>query len=71
MLERKSSKTMYFSIEIFTAGVRKILELIPGCLKNDTSSIAFKENVTTWTTDKYHCRICKRYIGCLGFISSF
>lgn len=47
MLERKNKKTVYFSIDIFTAGVRKILELIHGCFKNETSSIAFKENVTT------------------------
>ena len=46
----------------------KIWELAPSDIRSANSSEIFKEKIKSWTTDKSPCRLCKTYIGNVGFI---
>ena len=45
-----------------------IRDLVPDSFKNENSLERFKNRIKTSTTDKCPCRICKVYIGQVGFI---
>ena len=46
----------------------KIWELIPDSIKGVKTLSVFKNKIKAWTTDKCPCRLCKYYIGQVGFI---
>ena len=43
MLERKDTKTVYFGTKMLSSYAAKSWELIPECLKNETSLMVFKK----------------------------
>ena len=65
---KKKDRTVYFGAESISSLAPKIWELIPDILKNETSLSSFRQKIKTWTTNKCPCRICKKYIGSVGFI---
>ena len=68
VLEKRKNRTVYFGDESVSSLAPKIWELIPGTLKNETSLSAFKQKIKTWRTEKCPCRLCKKYVGNVGFI---
>ena len=68
MLQRKKKdKTVYFGIECISSLAPKIWEILPGPLKNEICVHIFKLKMKFWITDKCPCRICKKYVGSVGF----
>ena len=66
-LQKQRNCTMYFGTESMSSLVPKIWEIVLSEIKNAKSLDIFKEQ-KLWTTDKCSCRLCKRYIGNVGFI---
>ena len=67
MLQRKKEKTIYFGSECISSLAPKIWELFPGPLKNEIGHNKFKLKIKFWVTDKCPCRLCKKYVGNMGF----
>ena len=67
MLQRKKEKTIYFGSECISSLAPKIWELFPGPLKNEIGHNSFKLKIKFWVTDKCPCRLCKKYVGNMGF----
>ena len=67
-LQRRRNRTVYFGTESISLLAPKIWELIPGDIRSANSLGIFKEKIKFWTTDKCPCRLCKSYIGNVGFI---
>ena len=67
-LQRRTNRTVYFGTEIISSLVPKIWEIIPREIKSAKSLDIFFKKTKLWTTDKCPCRLCKRYIGNVGFI---
>ena len=67
MLQRKKDKTVYFGTECFSSLAPKIWKLLPGPLKNEICQNSFKPKIKFWVTDKCPCRLCKKYVGNVGF----
>ena len=67
MLQRKKDKTVYFGTECISSLAPKIWELLPGPLKNKICQNSFKLKIKFWVTDKCPCRLCKKYVGNVGF----
>ena len=70
MLQRKKVKTIHFGIERISSLAPKIWELLPRPLKNEICLNSFKLKIKFWVTDKCPCRLCKKYVGNVGFIYS-
>ena len=45
--------------------------MLPKCYKNIVLLDKFKEDIKEWTPDNCPCRLCKNYIGSVGFIEVF
>ena len=43
-------------------------ELVPDSIREIKTLSIFKNEIKPWTTDKCPCRLCKNYIGQVGFI---
>ena len=67
-LQRRRNETVYFETESISSRSPKIWEIVPCKIKIAKSLDIFKENIKHWTTDKYPCRLCKRYIMNVGFV---
>ena len=67
-LQRRRNCTVYFGTESISSLAPKIWELIPSDIRSANSLGIFKEKIKFWTTDKCPCRLCKTYIGNVGFI---
>ena len=67
-LQRRRNRTVYFGTESISSLAPKIWELIPSDITSANSLGIFKEKITFWKTDKCPCRLCKTYIGKVGFI---
>ena len=57
----------YGSESLVFLAPKKIWELVPDSIREVKTSI-FKNKIKAWTTDKCPCRLCKNYIGQVGFI---
>ena len=68
ILQRQVNRTVYFGTESVSSLAPKIWELVPGEIKRASSLHIFKEKIKSWTTDKCPCRLCKKYVGNVGFI---
>ena len=66
--KRRRNRTVYFGTESISSLAPKIWELIPSDIRSANSLGIFKEKIKFWTTDKCPCRLCKTYIGNVGFI---
>ena len=67
-LQMRRNRTVYFGTESISSLAPKIWEIVPCEIKNAKSLDIFKKRIKLWTTDKCPCRLCKRYIGNVGFI---
>ena len=67
-LQRRRHRTVYIGTESLSSLAPKIWELFPSDFRNANSLEIFKEKIKFWTTDKCPCRLCKTYIGNVGFI---
>ena len=69
-LTRKGVKanSVYFGNESLSSLALKMWDLVPDSFKNEKSLKRSKSRTKTRTTDKRSCRICKVYIGQVGFI---
>ena len=67
-LQRRRNHTVYFGTESISSLAHKIWELIPSDIGSANSLGIFKEKIKFWATDKCPCRLCKTYIGNVGFI---
>ena len=67
-MKQIKTNSVYFGSEILSSLVPKIWDLVPDNSKNENSLEKFKNRIKIWTTDKCPRRICKVYIGQLGFI---
>ena len=67
-LQRRRNRTVYFGTESISSLTPKIWELIPSDIRSANSLEIFTEKIKFWTTDKCPCRLCKTYIGNVGFI---
>ena len=62
------NRTVYFGTESISSLVPRIWGLIPIDIRIANSLGIFKEKIKFWTTYKCPCRLCKMYIGNVGFI---
>ena len=46
----------------------KLWDLLANSKKNSTSLKEFKTKINPWAFDHHPCRICKKYVGRVGFI---
>ena len=68
ILFRKRNRTVYYGTESLSSLPPRIWELIRQSLKDETELSQFKTKIKTWTTSQCPCRLCKKYIGHVGFI---
>ena len=66
-LERKRNHTVYHGSENLSSLAPKLWNLPPNSMKNYSSLKDFK-TTTLSEADRCPCRICKKYVGRLGFI---
>ena len=57
-----------FCSEVHCTLAPKIWELIPSDIRSANSLGILKQKIKFWTTDKCPCKLCKTYIGNVGFI---
>ena len=67
-LQSRINHTVDFGTESISSLAPKMWELIPSDIRSANSFGIFKEKIKFWTTDKCPCRLCKTYIGNVGFI---
>ena len=60
--------TVHYGSESLVSLAPKILELVPDSLREVKTLLIFKNEIKAWTTDNRPCRLCKNYIGQVGFI---
>ena len=68
ILKQIKTNSVYFGSESLSSLAPKIWDLVPDSFKNENSLERFKNRIKIWTTGKCPCRICKIYIGQVGFI---
>ena len=68
VIQRQANCTVYFGTESIYSLAPKLWELIPSEIKSAKLPNIFKEKTKPWTTDKCPCRVCKTYVGNIGFI---
>ena len=68
IIQRQANRTVYFGTESISSLAPKIWELIPNEIKSAKLLNIFKEKIKYWTTDRCPCRLCKTYVGNIGFI---
>ena len=67
-LERKRDHAVYHDSESLSSFAPKLWDLLPNSIKNYLSLKEFKTKIKTWVFERCSCRICKEYVGRVGFI---
>ena len=67
-LERKRDHTVYHCSESLSSLAPKLWDLPPNSIKNSASLKEFNTKINTWVFERCPCRICKKYVGRVGFI---
>ena len=67
-LKRKRDHTIYHGSENLFFLAPKLWDLLPNSIKNSASLKEFKTKINTWAFEGCPCRICKKYVGRVGFI---
>ena len=68
VLKRKRYFTVHYGNESLLSLAPKIWKLVPDSIREVKTLSIFKNKIKAWTTDKCPCRLCKNYIGQVGFI---
>ena len=67
-LKRKQDHTVYHGSDSLSSLAAKLWEILPNWTKNSASLKEFKTKINSWPFDRCPCRICKKYVGRVGFI---
>ena len=67
-LETRNINTVHFGCESTVTLGSKIWKLIPNNIKNSESLAEFKAKIKKWVPKACPCRLCKIYVGQVGFI---
>ena len=67
-LERKGDHTIYYGTENLSSHSPKLWNLLLNSINSSASLKEFKTKINTWAFDCCPCRICKKYVGRVGFI---
>ena len=68
-LKRKRDHTVYHCSESLSSLAPKLWDLPPNSIKNSASLKEFNTKINTWVFERCPCcRICKKYVGRVGFI---
>ena len=68
IIQWQANRTVYFGTESIASLAPKLWEAILSEIKRAKSLNVFKEKIKFWTTDKCPSRLCKTYVGNIGFI---
>jgi len=68
-LKYPSVKTVRFGTETISSLAPKIWNIVPDELKSLPSLVQFQDKIKKWIPVKCPCRLCKLYIGQVGFIN--
>ena len=68
ILDRKQDHTVYHASGSLSFLAPKLWYLLQNSIKNSVSFKKFKTKISTWEFDHCSCRICKKYVGRVGFI---
>ena len=63
-----SAKIVWDGQEIISYLGPKIWNMVPGEIKQKSSSFAFKREIEQWAPNNCPCRICKNYLIDIGFV---
>ena len=66
-LQRTNIQTLHFGSESMKTLGAKVWDLIPAEIKTSKSLTIFKKNIKNWTPKGCLCRLCRIYIGQVGF----
>ena len=69
-LERRRVNYIWHSTESVSYLGPKIWDLVPNEIKESESLNAFKFKIKRWIPEECPCRICKIYLGQVGFIKT-
>ena len=67
-LDSRLPKTVYCGLETLAYKGSQLWQQLPAKIKKSNSLLSFKQNIKQWKDPKCSCRVCKTYIGGLGFI---
>ena len=67
-LDSRLPKTVYCGLETIAYKGPQLWQQLPAKIKKSSSLVSFKQNIKQWKDPKCSCRVCKTYIGGLGFI---
>ena len=68
-LTSRNSRTVFFGTESIINLVAKLWNMVPENINSSESLNVFKSKIKHWTPNHCPCRICKTYIGQVGFIN--
>ena len=68
-LERKRDHTVYHGSESVSSLAPKLWKLLSNSIRSYATLKKLKTKINTWTVDHCTCRICKKYVGSVRFIS--
>ena len=68
-LPSRNSRTVFFRTESIMNLGAKLWNVVPQNIKSFESLNVFKSRIKYWTPNHCPCRICKTYIGQVGFIN--
>ena len=67
-LSRSNTHSMHFGVESIANIAAKIWNKIPNKIKEASSLTVFKSKIKKWVPESCLCRLCKTYLGQVGFI---
>ena len=67
-LDSRLAKTVYCGLKTTAYKGPQLWQQLPAKKKKGSSVVSFKQNIKLWKDPKCSCRVCKTYIGGLGFI---
>ena len=68
-LPGRNSRTVFFGTESIINLGAKLWNMVPENIKSSESLNVFKSKIKHWSPNHCPCRICKTYIGQVGFIN--
>ena len=68
-LTSTNSRAVFFGTESIINLVAKLWNMVPENINSSESLNVFKSKIKHWTPNHCPCRICKTYIGQVGFIN--
>ena len=64
----RNVKTVHYGTETLAHLGPRIWQQVPNKIKHTTEFMEFKRLIKTWIPEKCPCRLCKTYVGNIGFI---